>query len=261
MNRPDLKGNGQGEFEGVLDIQDRINNQILDRLVIAKMQAYRQRWATGVDTTDEKGRQTEPFVPGADLLWSVPNDDAKFGDFAQADITPLLAAVRDDVQDMASISKTPPHYLLSSIINASGDALKAAETGLVSKVLDDQVEFGESWETVNRLAGRYTGRDVPEDAEVVWKDPESRTLAELASANTQLKAADVPWRPRMRLLGFSPSEIDRMEAERTADAMLNGLFGQQEAAGQPPSTPGANNAPAEASSNGVRPSDQLQRAG
>lgn len=220
VNRPDLKGCGTGEFEGVIDIQDRINNEVLDRLVISKMQAYRQRWAKGVTMTDEDGNPSQPFVPGADLLWAVEDPNAAFGDFNQADISPLLAAVRDDVQDMASISKTPPHYLLTGIINASGDALKAAETGLVSKVADGQVELGESWEQVNRVAGMYSGRDVPEDSEVLWKDPESRTLAELSSAATQLQAVGVPWRQIMRVLGYSPPEIDRMEAERAADALI-----------------------------------------
>lgn len=223
VNRPDLKGNGCGEFEGVMDIQDRINTEVLDRMVISKMQAYRQRWAKGVKMTDEDGNPEEPFVPGADLLWAVEDENAAFGDFNQADIQPLLAAVRDDVQDMASISKTPPHYLLSGIINASGDTLKAAETGLVSKTEDMQVELGESWETVNRLAGLYADRDVPADAEVIWKDAESRTLAEISSAATQQQAVGVPWRQLMRLLGYSPPEIDRMEAERAADALIASL--------------------------------------
>lgn len=233
INRPDLKGNGAGEFEGVIDIQDRINNGILDRLVISKMQAYRQRWAKGVTLTDENGNPTQPFVPGVDLLWAVEDDKAEFGDFSEANITPLLAATRDDVQDMASISKTPPHYLLTGIVNASGQALDAAETGLVSKVLDDQVEFGESWEEVNRLAGKYAGREVPMDAEVIWKDPQYRTLAELASASVQEQAAGVPWRTRMRRLGYSPVEIDRMQAERVADALLLAQYPQLEPSGTP----------------------------
>jgi hypothetical protein len=37
----------------------------------------------------------------------------------------------------------------------------------------------------------------------------------------QLQAAGVPWRTRMRLLDMTPSEIDRMDAERAADAMLS----------------------------------------
>lgn len=233
INRPDLKGNGTGEFEGVIDIQDRINHGVLDRMVISKMQAYRQRWAKGVSMTDENGNPTQPFVPGADLLWAVEDENAQFGDFAEANIPPLLAAVRDDVQDMASISKTPPHYLLSGIINASGETLAAAEVGLVSKVLDDQVEFGESWEEVNRLAGKYTGRDIPGDAEAIWKDPQYRTLGELASAAVQEQAAGVPWRTRMRRLGYSPVEIDRMESERVSDALLMAQYPQLEPSGTP----------------------------
>jgi hypothetical protein len=233
LNRPDMKGNGTGEFEGVIDIQDRINNEILDRLVISKMQAYRQRWAKGIKVTDENGVPQQPYVPGVDLLWVSEDPAAAFGDFATTDISPLLAAVRDDVQDMASISKTPPHYLLSGIVNASGQALDAAETGLVSKVLDDQVELGESWEEVNRLAAKYAGRVVPADAEVIWRDPQYRTLAELASAAVQEQSAGVPWRTRMRRLGYSPVEIDRMESERVADALLLAQYPQLEPAGTP----------------------------
>lgn len=233
VNRPNLKGVGTGEFEGVIDIQDRINNVVLDRLVISKMQAYRQRWAKGVSVTDENGNPTQPFVPGVDLLWVSEDEKAQFGDFQEASLAPLLAAVRDDVQDMASISKTPPHYLLSAIINASGDALTASETGLVSKVLDEQVEFGESWEVVNRLAGKYSRREIPDDSEIVWRDPQYRTVAELASAAVQQQAAGVPWRQRMRLLGFSPTEIDRMESERVTDALLLAQYPQLEPAGTP----------------------------
>lgn len=232
INRPDLKGNGTGEFEGVIDIQDRINNEILDRLVITKMAAYRQRWAKGISFEDENGNPTQPFTPGVDLLWGVEDEKAQFGDFEQSDPTSILKATRDDVQDMASISKTPPHYLLSGIINASGDALTAAETGLVSKVLDEQVEFGESWEEVTRLGARYAGRVVPMDAETLWRDPQYRTLSELASAAVQEMAAGVPWRTRMRKLGYSPPEIDRMEGERAADALVTGTLGPAAASPQ-----------------------------
>jgi len=233
INRPDLKGNGTGEFEGVIDIQDRINEGVLDRMVISKMQAYRQRWAKGVKMEDENGNPTQPFVPGVDLLWAVEDENASFGDFEAADLTQLLAATRDDVQDMAAISTTPPHYLLSAIVNASGDALAAAETALVSKVLDEHVEFGESWEEVNRFAGKYAGRDVPVDAEVIWKDPTYRTVAELASAAVQYQTAGVPWRERMALLAYSPAQIDRMESQRVSDAMLMAQYPQLEPTGTP----------------------------
>jgi len=115
---PDLGGNTLGEFEDVLPVQDRINTEVLDRMVISTMQAYRQRWATGVDLTDENGNPAGGFDPGADLLWNVADDAAKFGEFQPADLTSVLKAVEADVQHLAAITRTPPHYLLGSIINA-----------------------------------------------------------------------------------------------------------------------------------------------
>jgi hypothetical protein len=226
LNCPDLSGNTLGEFESETPIQDRINTEVLDRLVISAMQAYRQRWATGVDLTDEQGN-AEGFDPGADLLWNVSDERAKFGEFNPADIAGVLKAVDTDVQHLAAITRTPPHYLLGAMINASGDALAAAETGLTSKVIERAIEFGESWELVYQLAGRVMGKEIPDDCEVVWQNPQFRTLTELAAANVQLMQAQVPWRTRMELLDFTPAQIDRMQAERASDALLTAAMTPQ----------------------------------
>lgn len=221
VNKPDLAGNGMGEYEDVVDVLERINTTILDRMVVTAMQAYRQRWAKGVTVTDEHGNTQSTFDPGADLLWAVEDDNAVFGEFQVTDISPIIKAIESDVQYLAAITRTPPHYLLAGIVNVSGTALGAAETGLVSKLLERETEYGESWERVNRLAGKVTGTSVPLDAEVVWKDPQFRTLAEQADAALKARQAGVPWRTAMAMFGFSPQEIDRMEAERAQDALLS----------------------------------------
>jgi len=246
---PDLGGNTLGEFEDVLPVQDRINTEVLDRMVISTMQAYRQRWATGVDLTDENGNPAGGFDPGADLLWNVADDAAKFGEFQPADLTSVLKAVEADVQHLAAITRTPPHYLLGAMVNLSGDALSAAETGLTSKVTERSAEFGESWETVYQLAGMVQGKTVPDDCEVIWQDPQFRTLMEMAAANVQLVTAGVPWRTRMSLLPFTPSQIDRMQSERASDAMLNSILSPPAApfnAPKPAGAPGGAAVPAQA---------------
>jgi len=227
VNRPKISGEGLGEFEDVIDMLDRVNTVILDRLVISAMQAYRQRWAKGISTTDENGNDNTSFDPGADLLWAVEDESAQFGEFNATDLTPIIKSVESDVQHIASITRTPPSYMLAGIVNASGDALAAAEVGLVSKCGERIAEFTESWERVYRLVGRQQGREIDTDAEVLWRDPQFRSLAELAAANVQLKAADVPWRTRMRLLDMTPSQIDRMEAERAHDQMMM-MMGQMQ---------------------------------
>lgn len=230
VNRPQLDGSGLAEFEDVIDIQDRINNAVLDRLVITKMQAYRQRWAKGISTEDEHGNPLDlPFVPGVDLLWAVEDENAEFGDFTEADIRQVLAAVRDDVQDLSAVSRTPPHYLLGQMTNISGEALTAAEAGLVSKSRDRMGTFGESWAQVMTLALRYQGAAVPADMETLWADPQQRSEQELADASVKKAQAGVPWRQRMRDLGYTPPQVDRMESERTQDALMAGLAADMQA--------------------------------
>ncbi len=223
-NRPLMSGYGIGEFEDVIDILDRINTTILDRLVIQAMQAYRQRYVTGMEVQDEDGRVEANFDPGADLLWAIPDEKAKFGEFNPTDITAILKGIEADVAHLAAITRTPASYLLAGIVNVSGNALALTETGLVSKIEEREAEFGNSWEEVYRMVGDLTGHKIGFDAEVVWKDPQFRSMNEMAAASVQLMHAGVTWRTRMAKLGFSPQEIERMEAERLQEAMLASIL-------------------------------------
>lgn len=223
INRRKIATMGMGEFEDVIDIQDRINGTILDRLVIQAAQAYRQRWMTGVKVEDEHGNADAPFDPGADLIWSVEDEKAKFGDFEAADIDQILNASKEDIRQLAAISRTPPHYLVGELNNVNGETLKATETGLVAKCSNRKRHWGEDWETVNKLSAIIEGRTVADDSETIWADSESRSVAELADAAVKKQATGVPWRQNMADLGYSPSQIDRMEAERTTDAIIAGL--------------------------------------
>lgn len=212
-------GEGLAEFEDCLDVQDRINDLILNQMVIAKMQAFRQRYVTGLNTEDEDGNEIK-FYPGADLVWAVENENVKFGDFDQADLGPLLASVNDAVTQIVTLSGLPPEYIAGGLINVSADTLAATDSRQVDKCVDRMIYFGEAWERVHRLAFGWIGQGdlIGADAEVQWADPHRRSVAQLADAATKYMAAGVPWRARMRLLGFSETEIDRLDVERAEDA-------------------------------------------
>lgn len=235
INRRAEQSYGVSEFADVIDIQKRINTTSLQRLVMQAMQAFRQRVIIGLDVEDENGNALKPFDPGADLIWSIPGSpedvqDIKVTDLEQGDITPLLEAVNVDVGMLGNISKTPPQYLTGQLVNVSGDALVVAESGLVGKVKTRQIDFGESWERVVRLAGKYSAVPVAQDAEIQWSNPELYSLASKASAMVMLQTAGVPFRERMAVYGYSPTQIDRMEAERTADALLESFTSPQSVA-------------------------------
>lgn len=256
LNRPRLRPSGYetlGEFQDVLDVQDRINGMLLDRLVISRMQAYRQRYMTGATIEkDENGNPKRPFDPDATSLWVALDENTKFGDFAQADLAPLLAAISADVTDLAAITRTPPQYLLGQMVNLSGDALEAAQAGLVSKVRERQRGFGESWEQVIRLASRWTGGNVGDDAQVIWADPTQRSLVDTSNAAVALQTAGVPWRSRMTAIGYTPADIARMEAEQMQDSLRARMLApvpttvtltETDALGTPGATPAPNGTP------------------
>ncbi|MET9480933.1 phage portal protein [Streptomyces sp. NPDC006638] len=224
VNRRNRRAEGFAEHEDVLSIQNRINLSLINLIAAMRYGAFKQRWASGLEIDEDPitGQKIEPFQLDIRKLWTVDNPEAKFGEFSATDLKPYIGAVESAVQDLAAISRTPPHYLLGQVVNVSGDALKAAETGLVSKVRDRQRAFGEGWENVMRLAFKVLGDETKAtawSAETVWRDPESRSISELADAAVKKKAADVPWRQRMEDMGYTPQQIDRMEIDRAADAM------------------------------------------
>lgn len=246
--RPGLHGTSLAEAEEGFSIQDRINATILDRMIISRAQAYKQRWAKGVELpTNDDGSVKPPFDPGSDILWMVEDPDAQFGEFKEADITMILKAVRDDVGDLAAITKTPPHYLLGEIVNASGDALKAAETGLVSKTKMRMKTAGWTWEKVIKLAFGYMGQSEKQKeilAETIWADPESRSKAELADAVMKEKTIGVATEIALERLGMTPAQIKRnmqlMKAEEMRQAVLMAAQGQMNP--QRPGQPNQNDA-------------------
>jgi hypothetical protein len=230
--RPGLHGTSMAEAEEGFPIQDRINAEILNRMIISRAQAYKQRWAKGVEIpTNDDGSRKPPFDPGADILWVVEDENAQFGEFKEADITMILKAVRDDVGDLAAITKTPPHYLLGEIVNASGDALKAAETGLVSKTKMRMKTAGWTWEKVIKLAFGWM-RDTQKQkeilAETIWADPESRSRAELADAVLKETTIGVATEIALERLGFTPGQIQRnMQLKKAEELRQQAQMAQQ----------------------------------
>lgn len=223
-NRRNRRLSGFAEHEDVLTVQNRINLSLIMLVAAMKYGAFRQRWASGLEVDEDPmtGEKIQPYKLDIKSLWTSGDPETKFGEFAATDLKPYVAAVQAAVQDLAAISRTPPHYLIGAIVNVSGDALKAAETGLISKVGDRQRNFGESWEAVMRLAFRVLGDETKATsyaAETIWRDPESRTVAELADAAVKKSTAGVPWRQRMEDMGYTPAQISRMEIDRAADAL------------------------------------------
>jgi Phage portal protein, SPP1 Gp6-like len=224
--------NGRGEFEKHLDVLDRINTMVLQRIVIAVMQAFRQRALIGqLPRTDEDGTQIDYsglFVADAGALWEVP-EGVEMWESAATDLGPLLDGVKHDVMHLAAVTQTPMHMLLPETVQGSAEGASLAREGLVYKVEDRMTRANIGLRSTLSLAFLLAGdtqRAAITEIDTIWAPPERLSMSERASANSQ--ALGVPWRTRMtEIMGFPPEVVDRMEGERMADAFFDALTTQQ----------------------------------
>ena len=159
-NNADIGSFGVSELEPAIPVQDGLNKAVLDMLVAMEVCAYRQRWAAGIEIQyDKDGNAAAPFKAGIDHLWLAENPDAKFGDFAAADLEQFLK-VKDGFRiDIASVTGTPLYYLMPQVRGfPSGESLRKAETRFIAKVRDRQEQFGTVWEDVMSFALRIAGQ-------------------------------------------------------------------------------------------------------
>lgn len=216
LKQPD----GESELDDVYLTQDRINETLFMRALAGWTTAYRQKWATGLDIPVVDGKPVQPFEAAIHRLWVSEDKDTKFGEFGQTDLKPYIESVEQDVQHLAVQTRTPRHYFLQQGQSPSGDAIKSAEAGLVAKVMEKQLYLGRAFSEVVRLRDVLMGRE-PRRVEVIWADPEFRTLAELTDATIkQFAAGLIPRRVAQEKLQYSPSEIDRMVALFAGDELV-----------------------------------------
>ena len=228
-NRPRTRHSRQGivaqsEIRAIMPLQDAVNKLVADMLVASEKQALPARWATGLEVPVDPvtNRPIKPEVDTAELMVSEA-PDTSFGVFQAADLRNFTLAIDLMVQHIASISRTPPHYLNASADRLSGESIKAAETGLVAKVRRKMRFFGEGWEEAMRLAGSLAGLDqlaAAQGAEVIWADPESRTESQHVDSVLKQKDLGVPEEILWEQLGYSPQEIARIKAIKAEEELF-----------------------------------------
>lgn len=225
-NNPSMMRGGQSDLKTAIPIQNAINKLLSDMLIGAEYQAFPQRVLLGVEVArDENGMpiKAAELQASKSRLWAISNENAKVAQFNAADLDNYVNARGHLVEHLTAQTKTPPHYVSGKMINVSGDALKAGETGLVSKVRDKQITFGEGHEETISLALVASGRrdDIPTDTETIWRDPESRSFGELVDGLVKLRTINVPDAFLWERAGFSPQEITRMKAMQLVDDVFN----------------------------------------
>lgn len=243
--RPSMFGTGRGEYEGVLPIIDRINTTVFAGLLAQAYASFPVRALIGAEVDyvgrvdsagdpvlDENDEQImDPVSPienlAVDRLITLEDPNAKLVSLPESNLKNYIEATEAHIRHLAAITQTPAHYLLGEMVNLSADAIRAAEAGLISRLGGQQVDLGESWEEVMRLALKVQdpsdARADRVDGETMWKDAQSRSLAEQADAATKLATVlpqEAIWD---RVLSASPQEQNRWRSaagSSAIDAML-----------------------------------------
>ena len=278
---------GVAEFEPHLDVLDRINHGILQRMVIVTMQAFRQRALSGdlprtypEDWPVEAQRgqvidYDDIFVSSPDALWLLPGD-AKVWESAQADIQGVLSAVQDDLKQLAAASRRP--FWIFAPDNQSATGSEKADDGLVFAVQDREMRAGAALAQVISIALRFMGKppaqSAVENISVDWMPTERYGLQAKATAAQAAKAADMSDQWILEhVWQADPEQVDiEMQAkanDQLAAAMLvNGVTDMPASADTPQEAavdPARAKAQAEAMGilirAGVRPEDAATRVG
>jgi hypothetical protein len=231
-NTPDLLTGGKSDLRPAVSLNDAANKFFSDMLVASEYIAFPQRVLTGVELPRDPvtGEILEDVQLRAAVsrMWAFEGENVGASSLPPGQLGQYVEGIDLAVQHLAAQTRTPPHYLLSRLVNLSGDALVAAETGLTRRCERKTIDWSDPWEETLRVAFKWralaregwagSGRDLVRatmtDAETIWKDVENRDPITLTQSLTMLQAIGVPQVILWEKAGFSPQEIRRMKAMR-----------------------------------------------
>jgi hypothetical protein len=231
-NRPLLAEDPISDVSGVIAMQDAINLLWAQLFTAADFASLAQRIVIGAEVPkmpilDANGQKVgerpidlKKFAKDR-VLW-LENPNAKVDSWPAANLTAYTEVITVAVGHIAAQTRTPQHYLIGKMANLSGDALLAAETGLVMKAKEKQLWFGQALREVFQLIALAQGERAKADAVaggmVLWADAETRSIAALTDSLLKLKQVGFPFEFLARRFGLTPTEVSDLMAMREREA-------------------------------------------
>lgn len=192
----DDEGRTVGVVEPLIEPQDRVNQTAFDLLMTQTYGAFQVRWAAGLagdPMLDENGDPIKdengfivykPFELSQERLLLTDKPDAKFGTLDATPVDGFIAALENAVKSFAVMGNIPPHSLLGSMNNLSGETIEAAmgQTNRFTHMLRNS--WGESVKELMRLV--RVAKGLPEldgmDAQVRWREMSDQSMAQIVDA-------------------------------------------------------------------------------
>ncbi len=216
--------------EGI-DIQNRLNLTVLNRLTAERFSAFRQRALLNFVPEEDPitGLAIAPFNAGADQTWTIPppeqpgDPETKLIDLAQTDTSNMLRACEADMRSFAAATVTPVTYLPGGdMINIGQDAIQALDAGHVAKVNQLTAQWSGQTADVLQLMCDIAGlkRTITPSA-IAWARPENFHPAGIADYMTKLKSTGIPLSMICEEVGWSPERVEQLRTEMAAQTFLD----------------------------------------
>lgn len=230
---------GKSDLHDIIPIQNALNKSVIDLLAAADTTAFRMYVMIGDDP------RNLTFAPGMVVYSLKPPggpEGASFNAISGEDLAPLIAIKDTFVTEIARISRTPLSYFQASGQVSAEGTLKQQESGLVSKVQDRQVGYGNTWEDIIKLARRLnnvfgTGPklDEAEPVSTMWADAELRNeLDHVNAIGVKVEKLKIPLETAWQEAGYNPDEIVAMMETAEYKALLAASLATGFEAGQLP---------------------------
>jgi hypothetical protein len=234
-NRPLLVDDPISDVSGVVAMQDAVNLLWAQLFTASDYAAFPQRVVLGAEVpkipvlnaagqvVGEKPMDMERLT--ADRVAFFTGENAKIGEWTAANLKAYTDVIEVAVGHIAAQTRTPQHYLVGRMANLSGDALIAAETGLVKRVEEKQLWFGQALRELFALIALARGEEERAAAvrggQVLWADAESRSQAQMADALLKLQQIGFPFEWLARRYGQTPTEVADLVAMRAREMEMD----------------------------------------
>lgn len=235
---------GRSELAPVIPLSDAACKLATDMMVAAEFVAIPLRGMFGIgpdDLVDQNGNPQTAMQAIMGRLLLIPELEGKHFEFAASQLANFHGSIDSLAKLVASMAGLPPHALGFSTDNpASADAIRSSEARLVKRAERKQAAFGGSYERAMRLTRRIQSGGQVDPAltrmETIWRDASTPTIAQKADAAVKLYSTPgeplVPKRQTREDLGYTQTQIKRMEAEDAKAAERDPIGAMTKALGQ-----------------------------
>lgn len=224
----DDEGRTFGIIEGLIDLQDAVNQAKRNLLRNNAYGAEKVRYASGVagelerDADGNAIKDTngeyiyKPVALSGDRLLSSPNEGARFGAVDETPADGFIATMEELIREFAVAAQIPPHALLGNLSNLSAETLVAALGQTLRFVFTLQTTWGQAHRALLRLMALDLGTISPTeeyDAEPQWRDMSDRAFGAIIDGLGKMSAMlGIPRKALWRWIpGVTGGEIETWE--------------------------------------------------